>query len=183
MAGQFITHMKVSAILGFVVAFPYVFWEFWRFVKPALYEKEIRSTRGLVFITSFLFILGVAFGYFLIVPFSINFLGSYQVDPSVENEINLNSYITVVSMISLASGILFELPIVVYFLSKVGLVTPAIMKQYRKHAIVIILILSAVITPPDVTSQILIAIPIVVLYELSIGISRRVQKKREKELA
>lgn len=181
MAGQFLMHIKVSLILGFVAAFPYVFWEFWRFVKPALYEKEMKNTRGLIFITSLLFIFGVLFGYYVITPFSINFLGSYHVSDEVANTINLGSYISVITMISLAAGIIFELPMVIYFLSKLGLMTPAFMKKYRKHALVVILILSAVITPPDVTSQIIIAIPVLMLYEISIGISRRVNKNYEEK--
>ena len=181
LAGQFVTHIKVSLIVGLVLSFPYVFWEFWRFIKPALYENEINNMRGLVFITSLLFLVGVAFGYLLITPFSVNFLGSYKVSPDVENTINLGSYITSVSMLALSSGILFELPMVVYFLSKIGLVTPDFMRVYRKHAVVVILVISAVITPPDVTSQVLIAIPIFILYELSINISKRVWKNLEKE--
>ena len=180
LAGQFVTHIKVSLILGLVVAFPYVFWEFWRFISPALYEKERKNTGGLVFFTSLLFLIGVLFGYYIITPFSVNFLGNYHVAPNVENTISLGSYITSISMLSLSSGIMFELPMVVYFLSKIGLLTPQFMKDYRRHAIVVILIISAVITPPDVTSQVLIAFPIYFLYELSIGISRRVNKKLEK---
>jgi sec-independent protein translocase protein TatC len=182
MAGQFLTHLKISAILGFIVAFPYVFWEFWRFVKPALYEKEKKSARGLVAVCSLLFGFGVLFGYFLITPFSINFLGSYHVSSEVTNTINLGSYISVISMISLASGIIFELPVVAYLLSKLGILTPDLMKKYRKHAFVITLVLAAMITPPDVTSQIIIAVPILVLYEVSIRISARVQKQLEKEM-
>ena len=181
MAGQFLTHVKVSMFAGFIIAFPYVFWEFWRFIQPALYEKESRHARGLVLTCSTLFLAGVLFGYFIIVPFSVNFLGNYQVSTMVANEINLGSYIGVVTMICLATGIIFELPVVAYLLSKIGLLTPEYMKKYRKHAFVLILILSAVITPPDVASQIIIAIPILVLYEVSIGISRRVNEKWEQE--
>ncbi len=174
MAGQFLTHVKVSLILGFVVAFPYVFWEFWRFVQPALYENELRHARGLVFVCSLLFSIGVLFGYFIITPFSVNFLGGYRVSEEVVSTINLGSYISVIAMISLASGIIFELPVVAWLLSKLGLLTPEFMREYRRHAYVITLVVSAVITPPDVTSQIIIAIPIVFLYEISIGISKRV---------
>lgn len=183
MAGQFLTHMKVSFVAGIIVAFPYIFWEFWRFVRPALYEKEQKSARGLVFVCSTLFLAGVAFGYFIITPFSVNFLGNYQVSEQVYNEINLGSFISIITMISLASGIIFELPVASYLLSKIGLLTPAFMKKYRKHAFIVILILSAVITPPDITSQIIISIPIVILYEVSIWISKRVNDKFEKEMA
>lgn len=181
MAGQFLTHIKVSFIMGFIVAFPYVFWEFWRFIKPALYEKERTHTRGLILITSLLFTFGVLFGYFVITPFSVNFLGSYHVSEEVANTINLGSYISVIAMISLAAGIIFELPMIIYFLSKLGLMTPEIMRKYRKHAIILILILSAIITPPDVTSQIIISLPVLLLYEISIGISRRVNRNYEKK--
>ncbi len=183
MAGQFVTHIKISFIAGLIIASPYVFWEIWRFVKPGLYEREIHAARGLVGICAALFITGILFGYFVIVPFSVNFLGSYHVSASVENTINLGSYITVISMISLAAGLIFELPIFVYFLSKIGLITPEFMKRYRKHAIVVTLVVAAVLTPPDVTSQVLIALPILLLYEISISVSRRVNQKREERFS
>ena len=183
MAGQFLTHIKVSFTVGFILAFPYIFWEFWRFIKPGLYEKEAKSARGMVFICSILFLLGVLFGYFIITPFSVTFLGSYHVSEQVQNNINLGSYITVISMISLATGIIFELPVVSYLLSKLGILTPELMIKYRKHSIIIILFLGAMITPPDVASQIIISIPILILYEISIRISRRVNKKYQEEMA
>jgi len=182
MPGQFLMHVKVSFIAGLIVAFPYIFWEIWRFVKPGLHDNEIRHTRGLVFACSTLFFVGVLFGYYIIVPFSINFLGNYQVSEEVINEINLGSYISVVSMITLAAGIIFELPVASYLLSRMGLLTPGFLKSHRREAFVIILVLAAIITPPDVTSQIMIAIPILFLYEVSIVISRRVNRRREEEL-
>jgi len=181
MAGQFTTHIKVSFIAGLIVASPYVFWELWRFLKPALYSNEKKAAKGLVAVCAGLFLFGILFGYFLIVPFSVNFLGNYHVSPDVQNTINLGSYISVISMICLSAGIIFELPILAYFLSKIGLLTPDFMKSYRKHAIVVILILAAVITPPDVTSQVLIAVPILLLYEVSIKVSANVIKKAEAE--
>jgi len=183
MSGQFSTHIMVSLIAGFLVAFPYIFWEFWLFVRPALYDKEKRHSRGAVLVSSLLFITGVLFGYFLIVPLSVNFLGSYVVSSQVSNQINLGSYISTLTSVVLASGVVFELPIVIYFLSKVGLVTPKFLKQYRRHAIVIVFIVSAVITPPDVFSQILVAVPLILLYEVSIFISGRVVSAQERELA
>ncbi len=179
MAGQFTTHIMVSLIVGVVVAFPYVFWEFWKFMKPALYENERRYARGSVFYSSVLFFLGVLFGYFIIAPLSINFLGSYSVSGQIINRINLRSYISTVTTVTLAGGITFELPVLVYFLTKAGLVTPAFLKRYRKHAIVIILILSAIITPPDVFSQILVFIPLIILYEVSIVISKRIKRRQD----
>lgn len=182
MAGQFVTHIKVSFILGLVVAFPYVFWEFWRFIQPALYEEELQHARGLVWVCSFLFTTGVLFGYYIITPFSVNFLGSYRVSEEVASNINLGSYINVIAMISLAAGIIFELPVAAYLLSKIGLLTPEFMRQYRKHAFIITLVVSAVITPPDVTSQIIISIPILILYEISIRISARVNRKYQERM-
>ena len=181
-AGQFSTHIMVSIIAGFIIASPVVFYEFWRFIKPALYEKEKRHASGAVFFTSLLFIMGVLFGYFLIVPLSIHFLGTYQVSSEVENTINLRSYIGSVTSISLAAGVVFLIPIFSYFLSKVGIITPQFMKTYRKHSYVVMLLLSAIITPPDIFSQVMVCFPLVFLYEIGIMISRRVVKNREKQM-
>jgi sec-independent protein translocase protein TatC len=170
MSGQFTTHILVSVIAGLVVAFPYVVWEMWRFVEPALKPSEKKYSTGLLFSISVLFILGVLFGYFFISPLSINFLGGYQISQEVQNDI---------STLTLAVGLIFELPVLVYFLTKIGLVTPAFMKTYRKHSIVVILILSAVITPPDITSQVMVSIPVLILYELSIYISAITLKRSE----
>ncbi|MGE4586999.1 MAG: twin-arginine translocase subunit TatC [Mangrovibacterium sp.] len=182
MSGQFMTHIWTSIIAGLIVASPYVIFEIWRFIRPALYDKERRYSAGAVFYMSFLFILGVLFGYYLIVPLSVHFLGSYSISPNVTNQINILSYINTVSSITLASGIIFELPVVVYFLSKVGILTPGMMIKYRRHSYVILLILSAIITPPDVFSQIMVCIPLAFLYEIGIVISARVNRKAEKEL-
>ena len=180
MSGQFSTHIMTSLFAGLVVAFPYVFWEIWSFIKPALYSKETKITRWVVFFTSILFSIGVLFGYYLVAPLSVNFLGSYQVNPDVNNTIGLSSFISTITTISFANGLIFELPMLVYFLTKIGLLTPEFMKQYRKHAIVLTLILSAIITPPDVTSQILVSLPLIILYEISIKISSRVLKNQNK---
>lgn len=182
MADQFMIHIMTSIIAGLIIASPVVFYEFWRFIKPALYDKEKKHATGAVFYTSVLFILGVLFGYFLIVPLSIHFLGSYSVSDQVTNQINTRSYIGTVTSISLASGVVFLLPIFSYFLSKVGILTPGFMKTYRRHSYVVLLLLSAIITPPDIFSQIMVCIPLVFLYEISILISKRVVKKREKQL-
>jgi len=178
MSGQFTNHIFVSLIAGFIVAFPYVFWEIWRFIRPALYENEHKHTRGTVFFSSVLFISGVLFGYYVIAPLAVNFLGSYQVSSMVKNQINLGSYMTTVASISLACGVVFELPILTYFLTKVGLISPEFMRTYRKHALVITLILSAIITPPDIISQILVSLPLLLLYEVSIFVSVAVQKRQ-----
>ena len=183
MAGQFSTHIMVSLVAGVILGFPYVFWEFWRFLKPALYEKEQKHARYAVFTASVLFGLGVLFGYYLIVPLSVHFLGSYNVSSEVMNQINLGSYISTVTSVVLAAGVIFELPVVIYFLSKVGLVTPKMLRKYRKHSLVIILALSAIITPPDVFSQVLVSLPLLVLYEIGIRISARIQREQEAALA
>jgi len=178
MAGQFTTHINISLVAGLIIAFPYVFWEFWSFFKPALYEKEARYARGAVFSASLLFLLGILFGFFVITPLSINFLGSYRVSELVHNQINIASYIGSVTSVALAAGVTFELPIVAYFLTRIGVITPEFMRKYRKHSIVVILILAAIITPPDVFSQILVSLPLLLLYEVSIFIAARVVKNR-----
>ena len=182
MSGQFSTHIMTSIVAGFVVAFPYVFWEMWRFISPALHDKESSVAKGVVFFSSSLFMLGVLFGYYVVSPLSVHFLGSYQVSQTVANQISLSSFISTVTTVCLANGMVFELPILVYFLTKIGLITPDFMRTYRKHALVLTLIFSAIITPPDVTSQILVALPLMVLYEISIKISARVLRKQEKQL-
>ena len=179
---QFFTHIKVSVWVGLIIAFPYVFWELWRFIKPGLYPKEQKAARGIVFVCSILFILGVLFGYFIIAPFAVSFLASYSVGvDDVLSKPTLSSYVNYLTMFTIPTGIVFELPVFVYFFSKLGLVTPAGMKKYRKHAFIIILIIAAVITPPDVLTQFLIGIPIFILYEISIFISARVEKKAKQE--
>lgn len=175
---RFIVHLKVSAILGFVVAFPYVFYQFWSFIAPGLYDEERKAARGVVFICSSLFILGVLFGYFIISPFAVNFLAGYAIE-GVSATTSLSSYVGYMTMFTVPTGIVFELPVVVYFLAKVGLVTAEFMRSYRRHAIVVILIMAALITPPDVVTQFLIGIPLYFLYEVSILIAKRVEKKNE----
>ncbi|MCF8336136.1 MAG: twin-arginine translocase subunit TatC [Bacteroidales bacterium] len=181
MTGQFAMHIMISLALGIILAFPYIFWEFWNFLKPALYEKEIEYSRGAVFFSSLLFLMGVLFGYFVITPLSVHFLGSYQVSEQVSNTIHLKSYIGTIASVGLAAGLIFELPILIYFLSKAGLVYPEFLKTYRRHAIIIIFIMAAVITPPDVFSLALVTLPLVLLYEVGIVISRRIEKQKEKE--
>ncbi len=184
MTGQFAMHITSSFVIGLICAFPYAFWEIWRFIRPGLYPRERKAASGATFYVSFLFLVGVLFAYFIVTPVSVYFLANYQIDPSIQNEFDIVSYLTTVIMINLAGGILFQLPIVVYFLTKAGLVTPQLMRTYRKHAIIIILILGAMITPPDPFSQILISLPLFGLYQVSILISKRVLRREEKaELA
>ena len=179
MTGQFTMHMTSSFVVGFIAAFPFVFWEIWRFISPGLYDQERAAARGAVFFVSLLFFMGAAFGYFILSPLSINFLSNYQLDPSILNEFDITSYISTLTMLVLASAIMFQLPVVVYFLAMSGLVSAAMLRSYRRHAIVVILVVSAIITPPDVISQVLIAMPILVLYEAGIQIAKRLEKKRE----
>ena len=179
MSGQFSTHMSVSLYAGIVLAFPYVIWELWRFIKPGLHNHERKYANCIVFFTSLLFFLGVLFGYYVVTPMSVNFLGTYQVSSLVANQISLGSFISTVTTLTLITGVVFELPILVYFLTKIGILTPEFMRNYRRHAIVVLLIISAIITPPDVTSQILVCIPLLALYEISIFVSAYVLKKQE----
>jgi sec-independent protein translocase protein TatC len=174
MTGQFTMHIVSSLVIGLILAFPYTFWEIWRFISPGLYQKEKNVSQGAVFYVTMLFLIGISFGYFIVAPISINFLSHYQLDPSIQNEFDIISYVSTVTMLVLACGIMFQLPIIVYFLTKAGLVTPRLLKVYRKHAIIVILAVSAIITPPDVMSQVLIALPLILLYQLSILISRNV---------
>ncbi len=181
MAGQFSAHIWTSIWAGVIVGFPYILYELWKFISPGLYEKERRYSKGFILIASLLFFTGVLFGYYVVAPLSINFLGSYTVSKEVFNDIDLASYISTVRASVLACGIVFELPIVIFFLTKVGLVTPEILRKYRKIALVLVLILSAIITPPDVASQIIVAVPVLVLYQVSIYISKVVIRREEKQ--
>jgi sec-independent protein translocase protein TatC len=182
MSGQFLTHMYISIVAGFILSFPYMLWEIWRFVKPAMHSNERKYSQGGVFISTFLFLIGILFSYYLIVPLTVNFLGTYQVSAEVTNQISLSSYISTVVSVTFAVGVVFELPILVYFLTKIGVLTPDFMKNNRKYMYVILLILSAVITPPDMFSQILVVVPLIGLYEVSIGVSTRIYKKMQQEL-
>ncbi|MFD1095266.1 twin-arginine translocase subunit TatC [Salegentibacter chungangensis] len=180
MGGQFSAHIWTSITAGFIIAFPYVIYEFWKFVAPAMRDTERRYAKGFIFVTSLLFFLGVLFGYYVVTPLSINFLGKYQVSESVINQFDIGSYISLVRASVIATGLIFELPIVIYFLTKVGVVTPDFLKKYRKFALVIVLIISAIITPPDIVSQIIVAVPVLILYEVSIYISKFIYKREIK---
>jgi len=183
MSGQLTTHIAVAMVAGLIAAFPVIVWEFWKFFKPALHQNEAKHARGAVFAASMLFFTGVLFGYYGLAPLSIHFLSSYEISPDVVNQINVRSYIGTMSSICLATGLVFELPIIAFFLTKIGIITPSFMKKYRKHAIVVIFIMAAIITPPDVFSQMLVCLPLLGLYEISIAISARVMKNKEKQHA
>jgi len=180
---QFLKTIEISLIGGFIVAFPYIIWEFWRFIKPGLHKHEARAVRGNVAVMSMLFFIGVAFGYYIISPFSIQFFSSFTISDDIVNTWRIGKVISLVMQIVLGAGIIFEMPILMYYLAKMGVITPDILKAYRRHAIVILLLMAAVITPPDIMSQVLIFIPLFLLYEVSVRIVKRVHKKREKELA
>jgi sec-independent protein translocase protein TatC len=181
MSGQLTTHIAVAMVAGLILAFPVIIREFWLFFKPALHSNEAKHAQGAVLATSLLFFGGVLFGYYMLAPLSIHFLSSYEISSDVVNQINIRSYIGTLSSICLATGLVFELPIIAFFLTKIGVITPSFMRKYRKHSIVVIFIVAAIITPPDVFSQMLVSIPLLVLYEISILISARVMKTKEKK--
>ncbi|MCB4799727.1 twin-arginine translocase subunit TatC [Neotamlana laminarinivorans] len=180
MAGQFSADIWTAILAGFVISFPYIIYQLWHFISPGLHDNERKHSRGFIIISSLLFFLGVLFGYYIVTPLSINFLANYSVSEVVDNQIDISSYVALVRSSALASGLIFELPIIIYFLTKVGLVTPEILKTYRKYALVVVLILSAIITPPDIASQVIVAIPILILYQVSIYISKIVVKNQKK---
>jgi sec-independent protein translocase protein TatC len=181
MSSQFMMSFTIAMVGGFILVFPYIFWEFWRFTKPALTEKEQQKTRGVIFWVSLLFFLGVAFGYYLIAPYTVNFFASYTLDPQISNNFMLSDYIDNIVSLVLGAGVVFQMPLVVYFFSKVGLLTPTFLRSNRKYAFVIILVIAAVITPPDVISQMIVTLPLLMLYEISIWISARVVKDMKLE--
>ncbi len=178
---QFIVSLKVSLILGLIFSFPFILWEIWRFIKPGLYENERKAARGFVIVCSLLFALGVSFGYFLIAPVAITFLAGYDV--GAVSAPTLDSFVNYLTMFTLPTGLIFELPIVAIFLKRIGLIDQAFMRTYRKHAFVIFLVFAAIITPPDVVTQFLIATPLYILYEISIRVVGRVEKREAKEEA
>ncbi|WP_374166652.1 twin-arginine translocase subunit TatC [Arcticibacter sp. MXS-1] len=183
MAGQFTLQMNSSLLAGLVLGFPYLLYEIWRFVKPGLTDKERTSASGFVFYATLLFILGILFGYFIIAPLSITFLANYTVSDIIQNQITIDSYLSSVATLTLGTGIVFELPILIFILSKMGVMTPRFMRASRRYATVIILIIAAIITPtPDILTMLTVSFPLFILYEVSIMISARVEKRREKAL-
>ena len=179
MTGQFNTNMYMALIGGLIVAFPFIFWQMWGFVKPALKQKELNVSKGVIFWASVLFFLGIGFGYFLISPLCVQFFGNYKILDNVDNNFRINSYLSMITTTTFLTGLFFELPVVIYIATKLGLVTPELLKKYRKHAVVIVLILSALITPPDVISQVMVAIPIMLLYESGIYVSKAVVRRKQ----
>jgi sec-independent protein translocase protein TatC len=181
MEGQINIFVWTCITAGFILAFPFILWELWKFISPALYDSEKKHAKLFIFIASVLFFLGVLFGYFVIVPMSVNFLATFSVSKMVLNQFDVGSYIGMVKTSVIASGLYFELPIIIYFLTRLGLVTPIFLRTYRKYAIVIVLIVAAIVTPPDVVSQITVAVPMLIIYELSIFLSAFVAKKKKRD--
>jgi len=181
--GQLNLHLQVAFMTALTLTIPYLLWEVWRFIKPALTPRERQSTNKFVFYVSFCFIVGLCFGYFMISPFSVNFLVNYNASPDIQNLIDVGSYLKIVLNVSLASAAVFQLPILVYFLSRMGILTPKFMRRYRKHATIILVLFAMVITPPDLVSATLVAIPLYLLYELSINISARVRRQMDERRA
>jgi sec-independent protein translocase protein TatC len=180
-SGQFSMWFTVVLIGGVIIAFPYIFFEFWRFIKPALTDKELGKTRGVIFWVSLLFFTGVAFGYFVIAPYTVNFFANFQLDENIQNIWTITSYIDTLIPLILGTGLAFQLPLVMLFLSRIGIVTPEYLRTGRKYAIIIIMVVAGVITPPDVISQIIVSIPLLLLYEVSIFLSARVVKEQAKQ--
>lgn len=178
--GQISLLVWTCVTAGFVISFPFILLQFWNFISPALYKNEKRNVVKFISISSLLFFLGVGFGYFVLTPLSLNFLSTFSVSDMIKNDINVNSYIGTVKTTTIATGLVFEMPIIIYFLSSLGLVTPAFLREYRKWAYVIILIIAAIVTPPDVVSQIIVTIPLVILFEISIFISAIVNRRKNK---
>jgi sec-independent protein translocase protein TatC len=182
LAGQFSMQINTSIMLGIVFGFPYLLWEIWRFVKPALREKEQKATSGFVFYCSTLFIIGILFGYYVVAPLSLHFLTNYQISAEIENIFTIDSYLTSVATLTLVSGLVFQLPIIVFILATIGILTPTFMREKRRYAIIIIMIIAMLVTPtPDVTTMLVISAPLFGLYELSISVAARVQKNKLKK--
>jgi len=176
MSGNMNADIMVCVIGGIILAFPFIVWQLWGFIRPGLKEKETKSVRGIVFYVSLLFFSGIAFGYYLLAPLSIQFLGNYTF-ADVQNTPTLLSYLKLTTTLVFGTGIVFQLPVVIYFLSRIGIVSAAFLRKYRRHAFVVNLIVAAILTPPDVTSQILVSLPILLLYEVSILVAARAEKK------
>lgn len=181
MTGQFTMQILSAFVIGFIISFPYVFWEIWRFIIPGLRKNERKNSSGAVFAVSFLFLLGISFGYFILCPMMTWFFSTYSISDVIVNEFDITSYVSTFIALVFGSGLLFQMPVVVYFMTRVGLLTPKFMRTYRRHAIIVILIIGAIVTPPDPLSQVLISLPLFLLYEISIFISAYVMRQKRKD--
>jgi sec-independent protein translocase protein TatC len=183
MTGQFISSFTVAFVGGFIITFPYVFWEFWRFIRPALSKKELKSTRGIIIWVSFLFFLGVAFGYYILTPFMVNFYFSYTLSPLIEIKPTFSDYVENLTWTTVGIGVLFQMPLLMMLLARIGFITGSFLKKYRRHAFVIIITAAAIITPStDPFSLMIVTLPLYALYEASIVIASRINRKKEKEM-
>lgn len=183
MTEQFLATFTIAFVGGFILAFPYIFWEFWKFLKPALSQKEIKKTRGLIFWVSFLFFAGVAFGYYILTPFMINFYFNYKLSPLIEIKPTFSDYLENLVYTTVGIGVLFQMPLLIMVLAKIGIITAKFLRKYRRHAFVIILIAAAIITPStDPFSLTIVTIPLYLLYEASIIIASRINKSKQKEM-
>lgn len=178
--GQFFQHVFIALMSGLVIAFPYILFEFWRFIRPALASNERSKTTGIVFFSSLLFLTGVLFGYYVLAPISISFLGNYQISDLITNQFTLQSIVNFIATLVLGTGLIFQLPLLIYFLAKLGIVSSALLRKYRKHSIIVTLIIASIVTPPDIASQIILGIPIYLLYEMGIIMATRVEKAQAK---
>lgn len=178
-AGQFTYAIWMSLIGGFVVAFPYVFYQMWAFVKPGLKQSETKAVKGIVFYVSLLFFLGVSFGYFVVAPLTVQFFGTYKISKDIVNFFTINNYMSTILSTVMYTGLFFLLPIVIYIFAKLGVISSAFLSKYRKHAIVVVFVLAAIITPPDVISQIIVSIPILILYEIGVFVAKRIEKEKD----
>lgn len=182
--GQFMLAIISSAVIGLIMAFPYIIWEIWLFIKPGLRAVERRAARGAVFVVSFLFMTGLAFGYFIVTPFAVQFMVNFQLDPNILNQYDIRNYLSILTTLTLACGLMFQLPVILLVLTKIGIITPSFLKKYRRHAVIVLLVIAAIITPsPDMISQIIVAIPLYILYEISIIVTSRSYKKSQRALA
>ncbi|ABG58731.1 Sec-independent protein translocase TatC [Cytophaga hutchinsonii ATCC 33406] len=180
MSGQFTIHLKSAFIVGFIAGFPFIVWEIWKYIKPALHKNEINVSFKVVSVVPFLFIIGILFGYFILAPLSVNFLANYNIDAAIQNQFDITSYVSTVTIMVLVCGLIFQLPVLVYFLAMAGILTPEFMRKYRRVAIILVFIIAGIITPsPDIMSQLIVAIPIYLLYEISIYTAASISKKRK----
>jgi sec-independent protein translocase protein TatC len=177
--GQFMMSMSVSMMIGFIVVFPYILWEFWKFIKPALKPSEVKMAHGIVFWCSLLFFLGVMFSYFVVMPYTVNFFGNYHISPIIDNNFTIDNYYEIMSNMTLALGVVFELPMLVYFLARIGILTPEFLRAQRRYAFLILFILAIIIAPPDVLSCLIVFIPLYILFEISVSISGRAVTARK----
>ena len=181
MMSQFSTNMYFAIVGGIIVTFPFLFYQLWQFMKPALKDSELNMSKGIVFWSSLLFFLGVLFGYYVVSPLTVQFFGTFQITEEIKNNITISSYLSLITTTTLFSGLFFELPIFIYLFTKMGVIGSEMLKKFRKHALIVILILSAIITPPDIISQVIVTFPILIMYEVGIYVAKRVEKKRKED--